>query len=59
MLNFEVAVTMYDSSIALQLDEQFTDDLQWATAVLPEHRERQSAWRILGENICRLFAPVL
>ncbi|MCH8828660.1 MAG: cardiolipin synthase [Planctomycetes bacterium] len=59
LLNFEVGVVMYDFGIAVQLEEQFQNDLKWSDRITAEDRQRLSAWKVLGENVCRLFAPVL
>jgi len=59
LLNFEVALAMYDSGIAMQLEEQYEHDLQWARRIDPVERENRSAWQTLQENVCRMFAPVL
>ncbi|GAB4156742.1 MAG: cardiolipin synthase [Planctomycetaceae bacterium] len=59
LLNFEVAVAMYDSRLALKLEEHFLHDFQYVKVICLEDRRRQSAWQILCENFCRLFAPVL
>lgn len=59
ILNFEVALTMYDSGIALELEEQYAADLKWSERITLESRAKIPRWRILWENTCRLFAPVL
>lgn len=59
LLNFEVGVVLYDNGIAMQLEEQFTNDLKGAKHITLDSRKAQSHWRTLTENACRLFAPVL
>ena len=59
MLNFEVAVALYDAKIAEQLEAQFEQDIQHAELIDPETWGLRSGWRILGENVFRMFAPVL
>ncbi|MFQ5732590.1 MAG: cardiolipin synthase [Planctomycetaceae bacterium] len=59
LLNFEVALAMYDGGIALELEEHFEEDRQWAKRVDPAEFARRSTWRVLTENTCRLFAPIL
>ena len=59
ILNFEVAVAMYDAGIALELEEQYTRDLKHAQKITLEDRAKVKGWRILVENTARLFAPVL
>lgn len=59
ILNFEVAVAMYDAGIALELEEQYNADLKWSQRITPEDRAKVKRWRILVENTARLFAPVL
>lgn len=58
-LNFEVAVAMYDPKIAAQLEAQFERDLEHARKIDLNEWMQRSTWRVLGENACRLFAPVL
>ncbi|MEX0716182.1 MAG: cardiolipin synthase [Planctomycetaceae bacterium] len=58
-LNFEVSVAMYDQKIATQLEAQFEKDLEHARRIDLDDWTNRSGWRVLGENACRLFAPVL
>ncbi|MEX0704543.1 MAG: cardiolipin synthase [Planctomycetales bacterium] len=58
-LNFEVAVAMYDSRIAAQLEAQFERDIEGARRIDLAEWSNRSTWRVLGENACRLFAPML
>jgi len=58
-LNFEVAVAMYDSKSASQLESQFNEDLKHSRQIQPAEWATRSAWDVFGENVCRLFAPVL
>lgn len=58
-LNFEVAVVIYDSKTAMQLEEQFRGDLEHSVKIEPERWSRRTIRQRLGESICRLFAPVL
>ena len=59
LLNFEVGLAMYDPGIALQLEEHFEHDVQWAKRIEKTEFAQRSEWRVLAENCCRLFAPVL
>jgi len=59
LLNFEVAVAMYDSRIAMQLEEHFEKDLTRAKRIDLESWMRRPERQVLLENVCRLFAPVL
>ncbi len=59
MLNFEVAVVMYDNKIAGQLESQFEADLQRTLKIELTDWSKRPIRHVLGENICRLFAPLL
>ena len=59
LLNFEDAVAMYDDRIAAQLEDQFAKDLRRANRINAETWPQRKTMHILGENLCRLFAPVL
>lgn len=59
MLNFEIAVALYDEHIARNLEEHFERDLAHARRIDRNewlHRPRTS---LIKENFFRLFAPVL
>ena len=58
-LNFEVAVAMYDSKIALQLERHFEKDIERTQKIELENWSHRPSRELLFENICRLFAPVL
>ena len=58
-LNFEVAVAMYDSKIAAQLQDQFRDDLERAEKIEPDSWPGRPIRKRLVENVCRLLSPVL
>ena len=58
-LNFEVAVAMCDERIARSLKQQFSADVKKSKRIDPDEWSQRSAWRIRGENFCRLFAPLL
>lgn len=58
-LNFEVAVAIYDSTIAEQLDEHFDQDIPDALRIEWATWSRRSTWERLKENFCRMFSPVL
>lgn len=59
LLNFEVAVVLPGPQVALQLEEQFDDDLQHAVRVeLNEFRRRPLRQRIV-EQMLKLFSPIL
>jgi cardiolipin synthase len=59
MLNFEVSVALYDAKVAKQLEAHFEEDIQHAERIDAEVWQLRSRWRVLGENVCRMFAPVL
>lgn len=58
-LNFEVAVAFADERVATELERQFEADLAGARRINRERWSRRPAWRVCGENFCRLFAPLL
>lgn len=59
LLNFEVAVVLPGPAIAMQLEEQFAEDLQSADRVdLNEFRRRPLVQRVT-EQVLKLFAPIL
>ncbi|GDY09538.1 MAG: cardiolipin synthase [Planctomycetota bacterium] len=58
-LNFESGVVLYDERLAEQLEQQFERDTQDSARINPEDWERRPWFRVVGENLCRLFTPVL
>jgi len=58
ILNFEVAVAMYDSKLTQQLDEAFERDVRDAVRVDADAWGRRPRSHVLGENFFRLFAPL-
>jgi cardiolipin synthase len=58
-LNFEVAVSFSDETIARDLQRQFEEDVRHSLCIVPERWARRSTWRIRAENFCRLFGPLL
>lgn len=59
LLNFEVAVAIYDARTALQLEEQFADDLKNSRRVQLEEFARRGLAQRLVEQSLKLFSPVL
>lgn len=59
LLNFEVGVSLFDSSLAAELDAQFEGDLRHSRQIRAEHWRRRPLRSVLSENVCRTFAPVL
>jgi cardiolipin synthase len=59
LLNFEVAVAMYDPRPAAQLEEHFATDSQYAERVRLEDFLKRPLTQIVIENACKLFSPVL
>jgi cardiolipin synthase len=59
LLNFEVAVALYDAKVAGQLDEQFASDLKWSRKIELEDWQKRPLAHHVGESVCRLFAPVM
>lgn len=58
-LNFEVGIALCDRHIAHQLETQFEADLQQSRRINPEAWSNRQTWRVLAENGCRMFSPVL
>ena len=58
-LNFEVAVAMYDTTIAEQLAAQFDRDIPDAARIEPERWAQRATIERLKENFCRMFSPIL
>ena len=59
LLNFEVGIVMYDTKMAHHLQEDFEEDIQYARQLNLEEWLARPKWRIIRENTCRLFTPVL
>lgn len=59
LLNFEVGVVTYDTKLAQQLENDFEEDFRFARRIRLEEWQQRSKLRIVRENVCRLFAPVL
>ena len=59
LLNFEVGVVSYGHRVARDLEKHFETDLQHAKRVDPRTWRKRPITQVLGENVCRLFAPVL
>ena len=59
ILNFEVAVALFDSESAATLEAQFEQDLQYADRIDPEAWRSRSKAAMLQERFWRLFAPLL
>ncbi|TDQ09228.1 cardiolipin synthase [Pedobacter metabolipauper] len=58
-LNFEVNTILYDSEIAVQLQQVFDADLKDATQILPEHWLKRPLYKQLPEKLARLLSPLL
>lgn len=59
ILNFEVAVSLFDEKVAAELEEHVKDDLRFSRKIDPEVWQRRSTATILQERFWRLFAPLL
>ncbi len=59
LLNFEIGLAFYDSRVAQQLEDDFERDRQDARPLDYDDWIKRPRWRILRENVCRLFSPVL
>jgi cardiolipin synthase len=58
-LNFEANAFIYDSQVALALEEQFVRDAEESTELTLHYFESQSAWRHFKQKFARLFSPLL
>jgi cardiolipin synthase A/B len=58
-LNFEVAVAIYDVTIAEQLNAHFDLDIPDSLRIEPVTWSKRSTVERLKENFCRMFSPVL
>ncbi len=58
-LNFEVGLSLYDRSLAEQLEFHFERDLEFSVRIDNDVWRRRSTWERLKENSCRMFSPVL
>ena len=59
MLNFEVAVALYDAKTAAQLESHFETDLKYSVEIELDQWLMRPARQRFPENVCRLFAPIL
>jgi cardiolipin synthase len=59
LLNFEVALAIYDTKLAATLEDQFEKDLERSKRIEPDRWSNRNSVRVLAENICRLFSPVM
>ena len=58
-LNFESGVILYDQRLAEQLEQQFELDAKDSKPINPETWNRRPWFHVAGENLCRLFTPIL
>lgn len=58
ILNFEVAVSLFDRDLAAELEEQFDGDLRYARRIDPEEWQQRTKMTVLQERFWRLFAPL-
>lgn len=58
-LNFESGMALYDEPLAEQLEQQFERDVHDSIRIIPEVWNRRPWFHVVGENLCRLFTPVL
>lgn len=59
LLNFEVALAIYDARIADELEQHFEHDIGHARLMRRELWDRRPLRDVFAENVCRLFSPVL
>jgi cardiolipin synthase A/B len=58
-LNFEVNTIIYDRPFAETMRNIFYDDIKDAEKIDPEAWCQRAAWRLLGEKVARLLAPLM
>jgi cardiolipin synthase len=58
-MNFEVVAFVYDTAMAGQLTWTFHQDMRDADPIVPQHWQRRSRLRQLGEKVARLVSPLL
>ena len=59
LLNFEAALAIYDSQVAVELEEQFESDTHHAIQIESQTWANRGTTQKIWENFCRLFTPVL
>lgn len=59
ILNFEVAVSLFDADVAAELEKEFEEDLQYARQIHLESWRQRGKAKVLHEQFWRLFAPLL
>jgi cardiolipin synthase len=57
--NFEVSALIYDEAITLELQRTYLSDLQNSTEIHLETWEKRPRWHQIGENVARIFSPLL
>ena len=58
-LNFEANAFVYDPEFAVQLEEQFEQDILVSKKLTIEDFENQSSWMKFIQKFSRLFSPIL
>jgi cardiolipin synthase A/B len=58
-MNFEVNAFIYDEEMNHQMQFVFNEDLKESSEVHLTEWKTRSNWRVIGESLVRLFAPVL
>jgi cardiolipin synthase len=58
-LNFESGVVLYDEGLAQKLEQQFEIDMLDTIPIDAATWDRRPWFHVVGENLCRLFTPVL
>jgi cardiolipin synthase A/B len=58
-LNFEVNTVIYDRPFAETMRNVFYDDIKDSEKIDPEAWCQRAAWRLLGEKVARLLAPLM
>ncbi len=59
VLNFEVAVAMYDSKLAMQLNAHIEHDITHSQKIELGEWNARATRHVLAENFCKLFAPLM
>jgi cardiolipin synthase len=58
-LNFETGLLICSESIAKELEEHFEEDLRDSRQIVLSEWDQRPLYEIAGENLCRLFTPIL
>ncbi|QDT64291.1 cardiolipin synthase [Calycomorphotria hydatis] len=58
-LNFEAGISIHSREIAEKLEQDFENDIRDSKRIELETWNARSDWHVMGENVCRMFSPIL